>query len=169
MSGQLGQSEFEDLVAYLDGELDARRAAEVRKLVETGPAWREAHRQMRELDAALDLYAAPPAPSDLAERICRNVRRKSRQPLVIRIVRWAAPLAAAAAILLFVVLSRPWDGGQGTGQGGPGLVRPADVISPEDVERIARDNLDFFQELDVVANLDTLEEIERLEGESNGT
>jgi anti-sigma factor RsiW len=161
----LTQLEFEDLSAYLDGELDARRAAEVRARVESDPAWRGVHAQLQAVDAAMDAYAAPPAPADLPERVLAYVNREASQPVVIRLVRWAAPLAAAAAVLVAAgLLYRHLTASPGA----PGnAVRTAPAPAAENnqaVESLVRDNLDFFKDLDVVANLDTLQEMDRMEG-----
>ena len=74
MSCQLPQRDVDDLSAYLDGELPPARSAEVARLIRQEPAWAEALREMQDVDAALDAYAAPAPPADLAERIVAGVR-----------------------------------------------------------------------------------------------
>lgn len=73
MSGQLGQSDFENLSAWLDGELPAERAAEVERLVRENPVWRQAGQELRSLHEALDSYAAPAPAPGLARRILAGI------------------------------------------------------------------------------------------------
>jgi anti-sigma factor RsiW len=73
MSGQLGQSDFENLSAWLDGELPAERAAEVERLVHENPVWRQAGQELRSLHEALDSYAAPAPAPGLARRILAGI------------------------------------------------------------------------------------------------
>jgi negative regulator of sigma E activity len=186
MSTMLSQVELEELSAYMDGELDAPRAAEVRRRIESDPAWRQAHAELSALDAAMDACDVPAAPTDLADRIVSQIRRRTDRAVTIRIATWAA----AAAVLLAVgislwmaandrnsdnqtpVVNTSVPGGSGNavtpGPGETGRAEPG-LIPPTDVEELARDNLDFFKNLDVITNLDTLEEIERLEIHESGT
>ncbi len=73
MSGQLGQSDFEDLSAWLDGELPAERAAQVERLVHDDPVWRHAEQKLRVLHEAMDGYAAPAPAPGLARRILAGI------------------------------------------------------------------------------------------------
>jgi len=68
----LGQSDFEDLSAYLDGQLDADRAAAVEELIRTDPAWGDEWTRLQAVDRALDAYDVPAPPSDLTDRILRE-------------------------------------------------------------------------------------------------
>jgi anti-sigma factor RsiW len=100
----LGQSELEDLSAWLDGELSGERAERIARLVREDPAWGEVCEQMRATDAALDrLRPARPRP-ELAQRIDRAT---GGYWLRARFYRIAGSLAAAAAVLLvaYVALS----------------------------------------------------------------
>ncbi len=99
MDEKLTQSEFEDLCAWLDGELDSQRADEIAKLVESDPAWAQACRELRSLNGTLNAWAAPALPDDLARRIARNAKRPVLSPWN-KITRWATTTAAAAAIVL---------------------------------------------------------------------
>ncbi len=69
MANRLGQQDFEDLSAYLDGELDAARRAEVERLLRDDPVWQRAHRELAAVDGALDACTVPAPPSGLAQRI----------------------------------------------------------------------------------------------------
>ena len=158
----LRQSEVEDLSAHVNGELKPDRAAEVERLIAAGPASRKAHQQMLATDALLDAYTVPEAPADLAERIVRAARRRGRpRSVAMRVVRVALPLAAAAAVVLAVV----------TRLNPPVVERttPPPETAKREVDRLIKDNLDFFEDYDVVANLETLEAIERLEAKPTGT
>jgi anti-sigma factor RsiW len=67
------QPDFEDLSAYLDGQLPPERQAEVERLCREDPAWRSAHRELLAVGEAMDGVAVPPAPAGLAERIIAGV------------------------------------------------------------------------------------------------
>jgi anti-sigma factor RsiW len=73
MSGQLRQSDFEDLTAWLDGELTGQRAAQVERLVHDDPVWRRAEQELRSLHKAIDGYAAPAPAPGLARRILAGI------------------------------------------------------------------------------------------------
>jgi anti-sigma factor RsiW len=149
---QLRQSDFEELSAYFDGELSVEAARRIEELVRSDPDWGKAHREIQAIDSALDACEVPPARADLAGRILRKSHKADRGVL-IRLEKWLAPLAAAAAIVLALLLFN----------------RTAPVSTELTTEVLARDNLDFFQEYDVVVNLDTLEAIEELEVQGSGT
>ena len=166
-SGSPGQHEFDDLSALLDGELPPERAAEIEALVRSDQRWRAAWLELKAVDAALDDYPVPAAPADLAGRIVAAARRLRRsRPIVIRIARWAAPLAAAAAavILAVALISRtPQDPVSGTtiAKDSP-KADPLKGLDGED--RFVVANLSFFKDIGVLENLETLNAIERLEG-----
>ncbi|MGB2819471.1 MAG: hypothetical protein WBF17_00715, partial [Phycisphaerae bacterium] len=73
MTERLGHSDYDELSAYLDGELPAARAADVERLIREDHAWRRAHREMTAVSAALDSYTVPAPPGDLADRIVAGV------------------------------------------------------------------------------------------------
>jgi len=184
--GRLAQPDFEDLSAFVDGELPPARAAEVEALVAADPAWRKAHRELTALDAALNAYTVPDPPADLAERIVRGAGEAPR-PLVVRIARYLAPLAAAAAVVLAVVLwsrprAKPPAGDAGTGISarpvpGDGLVRSV-LSDVPDADVPVVENLPFVRSLkvcEVIAEnesiLDdaTCDALDVLDGEQRGT
>jgi anti-sigma factor RsiW len=71
---ELPVADFEDLSAYVDGELPAERAAQIEQFVARSPLWRRAHSEMLSLSAAMDGVPAPAAAdSGLAGRIIAGV------------------------------------------------------------------------------------------------
>ena len=109
----------EELSAYLDGELDAEREAQVRAELARRPALTARLAELREVDARLRALPAAAAPDDLRarlqERIDAQERRASgwtaRAPT--RRSRWlsapriAAAAVAAAAVALMILVGRP--------------------------------------------------------------
>lgn len=99
----IGQSDLDDLTAWLDEELGESRSSEVRQRIESDPAWQATTRELRAVDRALETLEAPAAPDDLAQRILAGIRgRRSRRPA--RVYKLYVPLVAAAAAALAVVL-----------------------------------------------------------------
>jgi anti-sigma factor RsiW len=164
------QSDFADLCGWIDGQLEGPRAAQVQELVATDAAWREAYRQMTQLDQLIHACDVPPVPADLAGRIISHVRGR-RSHVILKFVRYAAPLAAAAAIVIGILV---WQGFLGTFRHDAqfATVTKIDKPAPQEDRKVAEDlaveNLDFFKDYDVVSNLDTLEAIDRMEA-SQGT
>lgn len=149
---------MEELSAYVDGEVASDRAADIAHLVETDALWRQAHQELLDLNAALDAYVAPSPSSDLAARIIANIHRREQKSLASRLLRWTAPLSAAAAVLIAVGV---WRNLHVTPTAG--TTERVDIRT-EDAETLAKENLDFFQDIDIAANMDTLDEIDRLDG-----
>ncbi|MFW6061622.1 MAG: anti-sigma factor family protein [Planctomycetota bacterium] len=184
MDHPLRQQDFETLSAWVDDELPEAEARRVERLLATDPAWQQARDELESLDEVLDAWQAPAPRGDLAERIIARSRQQTKPPQtprrVIRWAKWAVPAAAAAAVLI-VALAGPWrNGGHATApedsqtvtdrrtdqQDPPEAANPqAGKVSPEGVETIAAENVDFFRRYDVVANMETLEAIEELEQE----
>ncbi|MFB3893997.1 MAG: anti-sigma factor [Phycisphaerae bacterium] len=171
MTKQLRQSDLDDLSAFIDGELPDERTAEVRRLVDVDEAWQAAWRDMTAVDAAMDAYDSPAAPPDLAARIAANVAKAA--PARSRLVFWfAAPLAAAAAIVLAVlayhsIATQAGIGGTTIGQVTP-MPTPPPVNTNKEVDQFASENFDFVKELDVLNNFETIKAIDKIEEESNG-
>ncbi len=89
----------------MDGELSGQEARRVAELAETDPEWREAFEQFRAVDRLTGLIEPAGPKRDLTNRIVRSAtRRKSR---LIRVARIAAPLAAAACIIIAIRLGGP--------------------------------------------------------------
>ena len=179
MTDKLGQSDRQDLPAYLDGELSGPRAEQIARLLEQNSAWRSAADEHRRLGELLDAYTVSPPGGDLAERIIGNVRAAGARPAkIIRFARIAAPLAAAAAVLIAVVL---WQGLRQSpntpGNQTNGVNATDPLAGLAEADKFVVKNLDFFQNYalcEVMANneqlvdLDTLEAIDRLERRSRG-
>ncbi len=118
MTRSLSQSELEQLSAYFDGELPAEEAARIQSLIATDSAWAEALGDLQALDTAMDVYTAAPAQADLAGRIIAAARReRTGSNLTIKLVKYLAPLAAAAAaIVVYVAVHQPVGSREGMGQ-----------------------------------------------------
>ena len=179
---ELTDSELESLSAYMDGELPAQAAAEVARGIELDAAWRQTRRDLQEIESLLDQYTAPPASAELTGRIMSAVRTKARRRQVLHAVRWLAPAAAAAIVLVGLAV---FGGGDWFGRRqAPTVARtpvnierelagstafkavPADQ-RPALQEEIIR-HLSFFQDYDVVADMDTLDAIGQLDGKDRG-
>ena len=76
MSEHLAQSDFEDLSAWMDGELPADRAAEVSRLVREDAVWQRAECDLRALHEALDGCDPPAAKPGLASRILAGIPKR---------------------------------------------------------------------------------------------
>lgn len=171
MKERLSQAEWEDLSADLDGELDVDAAARVAARLAADPVWAQARRELQALDEALNLVDVPPAPEGLAERICANVRSPSR---AIRLVRWLAPLAAAAvvlAVLAYRDMTQPKPPGNSEAAATPAgkMLKQADaaLAGLPDEDRLAVEAMDFFKNYDVLDNFETLQAIDRLESQES--
>jgi anti-sigma factor RsiW len=173
--------ELEDLSAWLDGELDEARAADVERALERDRGLAQARRETEQLGRLLGAYTAPEPAADLAERALARVRQASpARPRVIRLARWLVPAAAAAAaaIIITVILSL---GGSPEAPQGPTAAVPsstppaeldttAEVLAAatprqrqELVEDFAVHKLDMLRDYEVVANFEVLAEIEKIE------
>jgi len=89
------------LYAYLDGELPAEEAAELKARLAADPALAAELATLRGVDTALDMLPGHEAPEDFTERVLAATRR--RHGLLLRL---ALPLATAAAVALAVFLPR---------------------------------------------------------------
>jgi len=161
------QSDIEELVAWMDGELPADQARRVAALLETDPRWQTTHRQFQDVDAAMDLLTTPSPSSDLTDRIVRAARR---QQTVGRAVRIMGSLAAAAAIVVAVWLAWPADPRDAMPEL-PGAAALSDV--PEQDRFLVR-NLDLVRDLEEVVHYEqmrsvvdeqTLDALEAIEAE----
>ena len=172
MGEELKQADWEELSAYLDGELSGEQARRVRRRAEADPAWAEAIDHLRTLDVRLDAFSAPAAPPELAERIIRAARREPRG----RVLTWRRVLTGAAAAAAVVALAI----GVGRHAVRPAPDAPHEVaetgpptppgMSGEQLDEFAVENLGFFKDYDVLTDFETLEAIERAErSRSSGT
>ncbi len=194
MKSALSQHDWDDLSAWLDGELPPEQAARVARAVAADPAWSTAADELRALDSLLVAHAAPEPAADLPARIraaARNETRAKRPAPVLRLVRWLAPAAAAAAVLIAAVAILSPDGGKdprpalsssgGRDAGNGGRADAAKVETTAEVldsateaeaeqlaEIVAMERLDMFRDYDIVKNYDTLAAIEQLEHDGGG-
>lgn len=76
MTDRLEQRDFDDLSAWLDGQLPAERAGEVERLCREDPAWRNAHRELLAIGQAMDGVVVPAPAAGLAERIIAGVAER---------------------------------------------------------------------------------------------
>jgi len=181
-ASELPPGDFEDLSAYLDGELPAERAAEVARRVRDDPLWRRTHAELAATEALLDSYTVVPAPSGLAGRVLARTRRASRRSQGFRAAAWVASAASAAAILLAAFILS----GRLTRAPRPEPV-VVQTISEElkhsqafgdlplaeraEMEAVVVEHYNtdivrsFLRDYDVVEEFETLEAIERLENE----
>ncbi len=96
--GLTEQSDLEQLLAWMDGELPPDQAERVARLVEQNDDWRASFEQFQAVDRAAEMLAGTVSPPrDLPDRIIHAVYRRSR---VMSVVRIAVPVAAAACIVV---------------------------------------------------------------------
>ncbi len=161
MTRRLEQREIEDLSAWLDGELAPQEAHRLEQAVAGDAALAEARRELQKLDELLEAYTVPAPADDLADRVASGVRRARRQAVVIRLARWLVPAAAAAAVIIAAVLMNLAGTGEPpSGTPAPIVKAPTPVPSPAPVAAAA---VSFFENYDVLVNMDTLEAIDRIE------
>lgn len=164
---ELTQSELEQLNAWLDGELEAQEASRVESLIASDPAWAQAAGELQSLDSLLGECEVEAAPAGLADRIIAASRReRSGSRLVIRIARYLAPAAAAAAaVVLYVSLNEPAPQTSGGGE-------VASVKAQQEVDSVIVEHLGFFKQYDAlekiartdaVADEETLRALDNLE------
>ena len=89
------------LHAYFDGELSGEEAARFERALAADPALAARLQELRSLDDALEILPGHTATPAFLDRVLARARRARRG----RIVGLLAPLAAAAAVLLAVLLS----------------------------------------------------------------
>lgn len=183
MDARLSQNDFEDLSAYMDGQLTGDALRRVEGALRTDAAWRAALERYQALDRAMEAYMPPPAPADLAGRIVRAADAdRVQQVRHAERLRWLAPLAAAAALVAAVVAyqafhrpaGRPADSG-----GTPAVAVTNEAEGPIDyfgatfevagLNDMLEEHLDFFRDYPVVKNLDTIEAIYNQETRRQGT
>ena len=90
------------LHAYFDGELSGEEAAGFERVLAADPALAVRLQELRSLDDALDVLPGHEAATVFREQVLVRARRARRG----RVVGLLAPLAAAAAVLLAVLLAQ---------------------------------------------------------------
>ena len=151
----------EIISAYVDGEAGPEDARLVEEHIGGCPPCRMAERRMRELGMAVVRTEGSVSP-DFRENLFARMEKEDllpkRRSIFAYSVRWAAvPLAAAAALALFVLSSR-----EAPRDISPPAVRPTHVagiedLSPEDREIVA--HLEVLEDPDLFDGLE-IEEIE---------
>ena len=137
---------FETISGYLDGELKGAELEAFRgHLSGCAECRRELAEQERMWGLLGEMKTAEPT-SDLAGRIlARTVGRHSGTGSMVRSLRWIAPLAAAAMLLVAVLM---WNG--------LGTTSKVDSDTMAVIEK-----LDVLEHLDVLENMDLLQEAEK--------
>jgi len=158
------QSDIEDLSAWMDGELADADARRVARLVETDPAWTDAHRELKALDDALEAMPTPAPQRPLTEKIVRAATRRRTR---VRFIKFAAPLAAAAAIILAVLAANYFEPKTPTGIEGYihrrlAAVEKADRMLVANLQMFSAD-VDDYSAVRDVADADTLAALASLE------
>jgi len=192
MEERLSQTDLDELSAYMDAELTEPALSRVRHLLGTSPTWTRALERLQAVDRAMEAYVTPPAPSDLAQRVLRKTARSHRPAALARpSLRWMVPLTAAAAVVVAVLLygavSRPFKHkltgvnpvanklstpvSAGPSTPGQDADDEEDYDYPEVVtsDNLLEDHLDFFRDLGVVNDLETIEAIYNQQSRSGGT
>lgn len=150
-----------ELVAYLDGEMDAAEADSLRRHLEECGRCRERLGLLEASYSALDHLETAAVPRGFGRRV--QARTAARQRPVLRY--FAGALAAAAVVLLALALR--------TGEVSVPAADPVQTavaagdITPEEAAVV--ENLDFLEaydvltELDILADYDMLVELDQLE------
>jgi len=153
------------LSAYFDGELPPAEAARVERLIADDPAWATALAELQSLDVALDAYECPAMPRELPSRIV--AARRAERSVWVRVLRLAAPLAAAAVIVLAMTLAGPWRNSH----------TATPPLAMTEVDDLASSQLLFFSNMDSIQTLadnetlldvDTLDALAKLEAPGSG-
>jgi len=166
---KLGQADFDDLSAFFDGELPPQEAAAIEQRIDTDPIWRQAYEELLALDVALGRQAAPPSRPDLAERIIQASRGMKGPSKVIPLLRRLIPAAAAAAAIILLVVpfalrrGRPDESNRAANPTPDAALVNTMLKDVPQQDRFVVENLEFFQNYDVLANYETLEAVDRLE------
>jgi anti-sigma factor RsiW len=189
MEEKLSQIDLEDLSAYMDGELTEPAMSRVKHLLQTSTVWKRALERLQAVDRAMEAYIAPAAPIDLAQRVLRKTTHA--HAMARPSLRWMVPLTAVAAVvvalLVYGAINRPMrPKGSGAppvagGKAAPSVGAPTNTPAPgpdedEDydypqvaVENLVEDHLDFFRDMGVVNDLDTIEAIYNQQTPGGGT
>lgn len=148
----------EIISAYVDGETTPEEARRVEEHFGRCPECRAAERRMRALGVAVARTEGT-VPLEFRENLFARMEKEDllpkRRSIFVFSLRWAAvPLAAAAALALFVLSGRdvPRDLSS-TAVRPPGIAGPAAELSPEDREIVAYleilEDPDLFQETEI--------------------
>lgn len=145
--------EREQLVAYLDGELDDADAKALHAHLQDCPDCRKRLDTLRRSYAALEAIEAAEVPADFARRVKAHTTRR-----FVRIPAYAAGAVAVAAVVLLMFTLH---------HGATTVITPihpttgvSGAISAD--EEAVVDNIDVLENYDVIANLDLLNDYDTL-------
>jgi anti-sigma factor RsiW len=173
MDAKLGQEDFERLSAWMDEELNEADRTNVEARLASDETWRGARAEFIALDRALDAWAAPSPSAGLERRVLQRVSRQGVFARAARRLRYLVPLAAAACLVAAAVVyhatrqagpARPDLAGETRGLAPEGPL-PEDTQAFEspaalaELDEAIEDNLDFFRDMGVTDNFDTIEAI----------
>lgn len=164
------------LSAYQDGETSAEESRQVEEHLAACEGCRAAQRRMFALDAMIARSETEVSP-DFREKLFSRMEAEEllprRRSLFSLSFRWALPLAAAAALGLFLLISREAPQGPVTPGSAPQVAvtpaetpvraaAPAETRAPETTEVAAREEL-TEEEREIVAYLEVLEDTSSFE------
>ena len=144
--------EQDELVAYLDGELDDARAAAIRGHLEVCGDCRKRLDLLRRSYAALEAIEPVVVPADFARRVKSRVHKR-----LLRIPAYVGSVFAVAAAVLLVI----------TFYKGPHPVAAPKAATPivanitPEVQGVV-ENMDVLENYDVLSNLDMLKDYDTL-------
>lgn len=161
---KLKQSDYDDLSAYVDGELHSARHAEVERLVRTDLAWQGEMEKIRKLNEVMGALEVPAPADDLPERIISNVHQRIHAKHWAWAMRLGASIgvaAAAAVVIVAIILTNKTTNVSTT----PSLVPEAPTASQTAGQNDKQiiETLDFYRDFEILENYETIEAIERLE------
>ena len=161
---RLKQSDYDDLSAYVDGELHSARHAEVERLVRTDLTWQGEMEEIRRLNEVMAALDVPLAADDLPERIISTVHQRVHAKHWAWAMRLGASIgvaAAAAVVIVAIILTNKTTNVSTT----PPLVPVASTTSQitEQNDKQIIETLDFYRDFEILENYETIEAIERLE------
>lgn len=157
-SSTLTEEQRENLVAYLDGELDDDEAAKVERLLAENPEAREAAELLSRTMALLDELPHVSTSQDFTARTLSAIQvvRAEETPAKSRFERWSGPVRRTVVLCAVVVAL-----------GAAGLVGYFSTTRwiPDPAEQLIRDlplieNVDKYSEVDDIAFLRALEKSE---------
>ena len=174
---KLRQSQLEQISAYLDGELSADLSSRVAERIACDPAWSAVAKDFEKVNTLLEAWQTPPLRRDLTGAILARARQKRRPPGWLRIM---APLGTAAAITVAVWVFHATHPAGRPAVNMVGLATPTgDDALPAELKRLVADvpqedqfvveNLDLFEDYDVLTNFAALEALEQLERNMDDT
>ncbi|MCS7160435.1 MAG: hypothetical protein RMJ19_08180 [Gemmatales bacterium] len=106
----LSEQEREELIAYLDGELDTQAARAVEEKLQRDPAWRREAEQLQATWEMLDFLPQAHAPASFTERTLTVLQASQARQLRYRRLRRNLVYTAWAAAVILSALTGFWSG-----------------------------------------------------------